>query len=200
MESRLSARTSSARVPPLGVSLLERMYPGHHRTMYPRRGVTAHLRRAAPASAPAARWRQDRPPAVAASGRCLSLGLCQRVRRRLTGRAVTSAAAPRSTPASANGRGRGRSLAGARCSCARRARPILIGPRISTDAISVRARGFRRCWITWCVGSAGMQGFRRALSSAGERRPYKAEVVGSIPTAPTLVMSQDIVDRCLGTS
>jgi hypothetical protein len=107
--------------------------------------------------------------------------------RRPTGRDVSSAAAPPSIPTRGIDHGCEPSRAGARCSCARRARRgPLIGRTGSTGVRRVAARGCPPCLARSCAGSAAMCWFHeRALSSAGERRPYKAEVVGSIPTAPT---------------
>ena len=107
--------------------------------------------------------------------------------RRPTGRDASSAAAPPSIPPRGIVHGCERCRAGARCSCARRARrPPRTGRSGSIAVRSVGARGCRPCWVRWCAGSAATRrSHERALSSAGERRPYKAEVVGSIPTAPT---------------
>ena len=107
--------------------------------------------------------------------------------RRPTGRDVSSAADPPSIPARRIARGCERCRAGARCSCARRVRRLpRTGGSGSTAVQNVGARGCPPCWAKWCAGSVVMRrSHERALSSAGERRPYKAEVVGSIPTAPT---------------
>ena len=107
--------------------------------------------------------------------------------RRPTGRDVSSAAAPPSIPTRGIDHGCEPSGAGARCSCARRARRRRrTGRSGSTVVRRVAARGCPPCWARSCAGSAAMCWcHERALSSAGERRPYKAEVVGSIPTAPT---------------
>jgi hypothetical protein len=106
---------------------------------------------------------------------------------RPTGRGVSSAAAPPSIPTRGIDHGCEPSRAGARCLCARRARRgRRTGRSGSTGVRRVAARGCPPCWARLCAGSAAMCWcHERALSSAGERRPYKAEVVGSIPTAPT---------------
>ena len=68
-----------------------------------------------------------------------------------------------------------------------------------------RIRACRRCWVRSCAGRAGTSGATRssprgcrALSSAVERCPYKAEVGGSNPSAPTRLVSKAFVADTFG--
>ena len=118
--------------------------------------------------------------------------------RRPTGRDVSSAAAPPLIPTRGIDHGCEPSRAGARFSCARRARRGRRTGRIGSIGVRrVAARGCPPCWARSCAGSAAMCWCHgRALSSAGERRPYKAEVVGSNPTAPTTNTPGHVHGRC----